>query len=144
MKKFLLLIAVLWSLALVSVKAETGPVLVINGEEVVKSVTVISFEGDNVVLHFADASTLTADMGGVVISFIDATAVQSLTAYELRSVVNGRLILSGLPKGTEVVVYDAAGKQMLSSSASDLNVSHLKSGVYILKAGQQIVKFSKH
>lgn len=144
MKKSLLLIAVLWSLALVSVKAGTGLVLVINGEKVEKSVTKISFEGDNVVLHFADASTQTADMGGVIISFSDAAAVRNLTAYELRSVVNGRLILGGLPKGTEVTVYDAAGKLMLSSTASDLNVSHLKSGVYILKAGQQIVKFSKH
>ena len=108
-----------------------------------KTVTKITFEGDNVVLHFADSSVQKADMESVVLTFGSTTAIQNLSAFTLRGLVDGQLQLSGLKKGTEVLIYNAAGKQVLRSTSAKINVSQLKSGVYLLKADHQIVKFVK-
>ena len=139
MKKFLFLTAVL----LFSLGASANQKLTINGEEVQKTVATITFDGDNVVLTFSDQSQQTADMATVIISFdTDASAIHSL-----KSPVGSMLDISGLAEGTELTIYDAAGKKLSYTKAgkdrSTLSVENLKSGVYILKAGNKIVKFVK-
>lgn len=44
----------------------------------------------------------------------------------------------------KVFIYDTAGKQIARSKSTNINVSKLKEGVYVLKAGTQLVKFVKH
>lgn len=142
-KKISFILAALWLTTAVPTMATNDPVLKINGVTVEKTVTKITFEGDNVVLHFADTSMQQADMESVVLTFGSTTAIQNLSAFTLRDLVDGQLQLSGLKKGTEVLIYNAAGKQVLRSTSAKINVSQLKSGVYLLKADHQIVKFVK-
>ena len=142
-KKISFILAALWLTTAVPTMAANDPVLKINGVTVEKTVTKITFEGDNVVLHFADTSMQQADMESVVLTFGSTTAIQNLSAFTLRGLVDGQLQLSGLKKGTEVLIYNAAGKQVLRSTSAKINVSQLKSGVYLLKADHQIVKFVK-
>jgi len=142
-KKLSLFFTALSLLCATTVAAADGQTLVVNGETVAKTVTKITFSGDNVVLHFADTSTQEADMSTVVLSFSETSAIKELTTYSLRGLVGNSLNLSGLKAGTETAVYDAAGKLMLRSTASKLDVSNLRAGIYVLKAGNQIVKFVK-
>jgi hypothetical protein len=104
----------------------------------------MTFEGDNVILTFVDNSTQTADMGSVTLSFGSLSSINDLKAFQLKKVVNGQISLEGLEKGTEVFIYDTAGKQIARSKSTNINVSKLKEGVYVLKAGTQLVKFVKH
>ena len=139
MKKYLFLTTFL----LLGVMVHAAQKLVINGEEVQKTVATITLDGDNVVLTFSDQSQQTADMATVIISFdTDASAIHSL-----KSPVGSMLDVSGLTEGTELTIYDATGKKLLSTKASKdtstLSVENLKNGVYILKAGNKIVKFLK-
>ena len=143
-KRFLSSLVALLLLGNGAAWADQRQELVVNGEHVEKTVARITFDGDNVVLHFSSQDSQTADMGDVVLKFIPGTA----TAIRcLKDVVADKLDVSGLQPGTEVMIFDASGRQVLTTKATDvrmqLSASSLKSGVYLLKAGKQIVKFVK-
>ena len=145
MKKLYLLILVLAMLT--GVSAYAAKHLTINGESVEKAVAQITFDGDNVILHFVDETTQTADMETVTIDFDVVNAIDMVnSAFRLNSMVGGTLDISGLETDA-VSIYDASGRMVLRSrvSGSDatLDVNHLHGGMYILKAGNQIVKFMK-
>lgn len=145
MKKqsLLTLILALWA----GVSAFAVQKLTINGENVEKTVTQITFDGDNVVLHFADATSQTTDMDGVTIEMDVATGIDMVNnAFSLKGMVDGTLDISGLETDA-VSIYDASGRMVLrapvSSGSIRMDVNQLHSGMYILKAGNQIVKFMK-
>ena len=130
----------------VAFAAQAGNVqtLVINGEKVEKVVARITFEGDNVVLTFSDQTAQTADMENVKLSFTpeDLTAIGTI-----RNAVNKTFSIEGLEPGTEILIYNADGKRVLTTHASEdltiLKMTSLKKGVYLMKAGKQVVKFIK-
>lgn len=131
-------------LGMAPARADQGQELTVNGEVVENTVARITFDGDIVVLHFTDQTSQSADMGEVRLKFIpkDATAIRCL-----KEVVADKLDVSGLDPGTTVTVLDASGRQVLTAKAADvrmqLSTQSLRSGVYFLKAGKQMVKFVK-
>ena len=126
------------------VKAGTTQILIINGEVVEKVVTKITFEGDLAVLTFADETVVSEDMGNVIMRFMSSpTSIKNVEAFQLNKAVGDNLEINGLVEGTQVQVFDASGKQVIVTYDSTINVSSLKPGMYILKAGNQIVKFAK-
>ena len=144
MKKLFYLFSVIMLILVMPAKAETTPTLIINGETVEKIVTKITFEGDLVVLTFADTSVSSEDMGNVILRFSYlATSIKDINAFQLKQAVDGSLNIKGLAEGTQVQIFDASGKQMTATNDATINVSSLKPGMYILKAGSQIVKFVK-
>ena len=125
-------------------QAEKKQTLTINGEKVEKLLTRITFEGDNAVLTFGDNTTQTADMEAVILSF----SVDDLTAIgTIKGNVGNKLSIDGLEPDTEVEIYDAQGKKLLTAHIDEtraiLNTRSLKNGVYLLKANRQVVKFIK-
>lgn len=139
----LIAIACLLTMGL-SMQAQNVQTLTINGEKVEKLVARITFEGDNVVLAFSDQTTQKADMTSVILSFTP----QDLTAIgTIQRPVEKTLSIDGLEPGTEVIVYNTEGKEMLSARASEvqtiLKTKSLKKGIYLMKAGNQVVKFIK-
>lgn len=144
MKRKLTLMATMLLAFAQTVLAATVQTLTVNGETLENTVAQITFEGDNVVLHFSDATTLTVDMEDAILSFVytDPTAIQSLKAP-----IGETLLIGGLQPGTLVTIYDASGKQMMTAKAEDstsrLSAKSLKPGVYLLKTEHQIVKFIK-
>ena len=96
--------------------ADSEQVVTISGQKVAKTVTQLSFNGDNVILHFSDGTTQTVDMENVTITF---TVVDALKALE-----------------------DADGKEPTQSF--DLKGRQLKKapakGSYLMKKGDKIVK----
>jgi len=142
-KRITCLFAALWLFFVIPTNATDGQTLIINGETVTKTVAKMTFDGDNVVLHFADASQQSADMGTVSLSFQESSSIPGINVGNLRGVVDNLLTIKELKEGTEVMIYDAAGKRVMRSTVSSISVSQLKSGIYLLKAGNQIVKFVK-
>ena len=144
MKKLLFLFSAALLMLASPIKAETTQALIINGEPVEKVVTKITFNGDLAVLTFSDATEISEDMGNVILRFMPApTAIKDVTAYQMNKVVGDNLDINGLTAGTKVVIYDASGKDVITTNDSNINVSGLRPGMYILKAGNQIVKFVK-
>ena len=144
MKKLLLLFSAIMLMLVSPVKAGTTQTLIINGEVVEKVVTKITFEGDLAVLTFADETVVSEDMGNVIMRFMSSpTSIKNVEAFQLNKAVGDNLEIDGLVEGTQVQVFDASGKQVIVTYDSTINVSSLKPGMYILKAGNQIVKFAK-
>ena len=83
-------------------------------------------------------------MENVVLSFTpeDLTAIGTI-----KNAVNKTFSIEGLEPGTEIIIYNTDGKQVLTARASEdlttLKMSSLKKGVYLMKAGKQVVKFIK-
>lgn len=144
MKKLLFLFSAALLMLASPIKAETTQTLIINGEVVEKIVTKITFEGDNAVLTFSDETNITEDMGNVILRFSSSpTSIKNVEAFQLNNVVGGNLDINGLAAGAKVVIYDTSGKDVITTNGSNINVSGLRPGMYILKAGNQIVKFVK-
>lgn len=144
MKKLLFLFSAVMLMLAAPAKAATTQTLIINGEVVEKVVTKITFEGDLAVLTFADNSVTKEDMGNVILRFSSTpTSIKDISAFQLNNVVDGSLNINGLAEGTLVQIFDASGKQVVATYDTTINVSSLKPGMYILKAGNQIVKFAK-
>lgn len=143
MKKIFTLMISLFFLGTTITNAENVQSLIINGEIVAKTVAKITFDGDNVVLHFSDATQQTADMGGVIITFSDPTAIQSLTTFQMKGIVSGKLNLQNVREGATINIYDAAGRQVVSTRQTEIDMSRQKAGIYVLKVDNQVVKFVK-
>lgn len=146
MKKFFIM-ATAFMLSMCGIAhAETGQTLTINGQVVEKVVSQITFSGNDVILHF-DGSTETYPMNDVQIDFGGTTGINSVTTFKLNGIVDGQLNINGLAEGTPIAVYDISGKKITAAKANGentlLNIDNLNGGVYILKAGNQIVKFVK-
>ena len=127
--------------------ADNSQVVVINGQEVQKVATKITFSGDNATVSFSDGSSQTADMAQVVIYLNVTTDIRKVETFSFNGLNGDELRLSNIAEGTAVTIYDATGKVLQQVKATDttlsLNTASLKNGVYVLKAGNQIVKFLK-
>ena len=127
--------------------ADNSQVVIINGQEVEKFATKITFSGDNAVVSFSDGTTDTADMSNVVIYLNVSTDISKVQTFNYNGIIGDDIRLSNIAEGTTVTIYDAAGKVQQQVKATDttlsLNTASLKNGVYVLKAGNQIVKFLK-
>lgn len=146
MRKKIFVSALMLMAALGIAKADVTQTLTINGQKVEKVVSQITFSGDNVVLHF-NGSEESYPMNDVQIDFSGTDGINTVSTFTFNGIVDGQLNLAGLADGTPVAVYDISGKKVAAtraqSEATQLNVDNLNGGVYILKAGNQIVKFVK-
>lgn len=147
MKKTLLSLCLLALLSGSAWAQDVTQAITINGEPVEKTAVQLAFSGDNVTLTYSDQSTQTADMGVVSITFSTSTGIGSLTAFEYKGLVDGWMSLGGLAAGTQVAIYDAAGHQLFAGKATgtemQVDAASLQSGVYVLRVGNQAVKFLK-
>jgi hypothetical protein len=144
MKKLLFLFSAALLMLASPIKAVTTQTLIINGEPVEKVVTKITFNGDLAVLTFSDATEISEDMGNVILRFSSApTSIKDIAVFQMNKVVGDNLLINGLADETQVVIYDASGKDIITTYCSNINVNGLRPGIYILKAGNQIVKFVK-
>ena len=86
-------------------------------------------------------------MNDVQIDFSGTDGINTVSTFSFNGIVDGQLNLAGLAAGTPVAVYDISGKKVAvtraQAEATQLNIDNLNGGVYILKAGNQIVKFVK-
>lgn len=117
MKRHLLVLGL--SLLCLGTMADDVQTVTIGGSTVDKTVKQITFDGDNVILHYADNSTETQDMAvEVKISFDLSTAIEYL----------------GVETVKDTKIYNLRG-QYMGDNLQDLPV-----GVYIQSGKKVIVK----
>ncbi len=135
------------ALMLFGASAFASHTLTINGSPVDKVVSKITFDGDNVVLHYDDNTSDTHDMEAVEIHNIQLSSIEGLETGVFTGVVGNQMIVEGLANGTVAEVYNLHGIKCASAVAADskavIDLSGLNQGAYILRAGNQIVKFVK-
>ena len=116
-KAYLLLLAGMLSTAVFAGNKQT---VTIDGQVIEKTISEITFDGDNVVLHYADNSSDQADMSLVTLSFSYTTT--------------GISQVKGIKKALQGKVYNLQG-QFVGSSLQGLS-----KGVYIINGKKVIIK----
>lgn len=116
-KAYLLLLAGMLSTA---VFADNKQTVKIDGQVIEKTISEITFNGDNVVLHYADNTSDPADMSLVTLSFSYTTT--------------GISQVEGIKKALQGKVYNLQG-QFVGSSLQGLS-----KGVYIINGKKVIIK----
>lgn len=116
-KAYLLLLAGMLSTA---VFADSKQTVKIEGQVIEKTISEITFDGDNVVLHYADNTSATEDMSLVTLSFSYTTT--------------GISQVEGIKKALQGKVYNLQG-QFVGSSLQGLS-----KGVYIINGKKVIIK----
>ncbi|MDE6377962.1 MAG: T9SS type A sorting domain-containing protein, partial [Duncaniella sp.] len=121
--------------------------LTIDGAAVNKTVATITFDGDKAILTFGDASSSTHDLESVKLDFRSTSSLTDLSVGTLSVTVGSSIVVSGVAEGTLMQVYDMRGVLLKAQSAdaSECTVSleGLDAGVYIFRAGNEVVKFVK-
>lgn len=116
-KAYLLLLAGMLSTAVFAGSKQT---VKIDGQVIEKTVSEITFDGDNVVLHYADNSSATEDMSSVTLSFTYQTT--------------GISQVEDIKKALQGKVYNLQGQYVGSS------LQGLSKGVYIINGKKVIIK----
>lgn len=153
MYRFLISLAAALTIAFGGLAATVAQVT-INGEPVKKTISAITFNGDRVTVHFGDTDSMDADMDGIQLSYVDdaTSSVVNFTSgidvFTYEGLVGDNIIVSGLQDNCKVAIFDMAGKVVYGPVASqirmEINVSAFPQGVYVLAAGKDVVKFTKH
>ena len=116
-KAYLLLLAGMLSTAVFAGNKQT---VTIGGQVIEKTISEITFDGDNVVLHYADNTSDQADMSLVTLSFSYTTT--------------GISQVEGIKKALQGKVYNLQGQCVGSS------LQGLSKGVYIINGKKVIIK----
>lgn len=116
-KAYLLLLAGMLSTAVFAGNKQT---VTIDGQVIEKAISEITFDGDNVVLHYADNTSATEDMSLVTLSFSYTTT--------------GISQVEGIKKALQGKVYNLQGQCVGSS------LQGLSKGVYIINGKKVIIK----
>lgn len=143
MKRFLVAAGLLF---IGGASAIAAQLLTINGETVEKTVTRITFDGDNVVLHFGD-ETSTHDMESVSLQFKNTGGITDIRTGSITCLVGDKLIVGGVEQGMLLEVYNIQGmlcaEVVAAGNSAEIDMSGFNEGIYILRAGNQVVKFVK-
>ena len=116
-KAYLLLLAGMLSTA---VFADNKQTVTIDGQVIEQTISEITFDGDNVVLHYADNTSAPEDMSLVTLSFSYTTT--------------GISQVEGIKKVLQGKVYNLQGQCVGSS------LQGLSKGVYIINGKKVIIK----
>ena len=117
-KAYLLFLAAMLSTATFADNKQT---VKIDGQVIDKTVTEITFDGDNVVLHYADNTSDNGDMSLVTLSFSYSTTT-------------GISQVEGIKQSLQGKVYNLQGQCVGSS------LQGLSKGVYIINGKKVIIK----
>ena len=116
-KAYLLLLTGMLSTAVFAGNKQS---VTIDGQVIEKTISEITFDGDNVVLHYADNTSTTEDMSRVTLSFSYTTT--------------GISQVEGIKKALQGKVYNLQGQCVGSS------LQGLSKGVYIINGKKVIIK----
>lgn len=127
--------------------ASGSPSFKVNGSEISTIVESITFDGDNAILHFSDGTQSSHDMSTLEILFPEISTLIESNSYILSQMVHDQLVIDNCAGNQLVCIFDMAGRLMHQMRSEEgmfsIDVNHMNAGVYILKIGNEAVRFIK-
>lgn len=127
--------------------ASGSPSFKVNGTEISTVVESITFDGDNAILHFSDGTQSSHDMSTLEILFPEISTLIESNSYILSQMVHDQLVIDNCAGNQLVCIFDMAGRLMHQMRSEEgmfsIDVNHMNAGVYILKIGNEAVRFIK-
>jgi len=111
----------------------------------VSNISKITFDTQNMMVHLTDGSEAKLPLAGLSKMFFSnsSTGIATLTAPAQISLRSGVLRVNA-PQGSIVTVYDMGGKAVRTVTATraetEVNLSGVQKGVYIVKVGSETKK----
>ena len=97
--------------------ADGGQVVTVNGQTTTQQLKKMTFDGDDVILHFADGSTQKVGMVNVSVAFTEVDAIKALE--------------KAADKDAPIEYFNMKGQQLKQAP---------KHGTFLMKKGDKIVK----
>lgn len=125
------------------------PVVQVNGEAISSSPAKITLEDDNVNVVFTDGTTSTFDMDDIVVNFSSTAGVTSLQGsfFAINSLVEDQLTIAGIDAGKSFSIISFSGVTIFNgttdSSETNIDMSGMPSGCYLLQVDGKFIKFIK-
>lgn len=142
------LTALFFLLSSVSVFSETKDnVILFNGNKPWRTVVMVTFEKNDIVLHWSDNTTMSNDMARLMLDLASTEGINSARIQSVNGIYNGVVRLNGLIPNSSLAIYDFCGikqyETYVSDSSMKLDISQLNTGVYLLKNKNIVVRFAK-
>ncbi|ERJ99095.1 T9SS type A sorting domain-containing protein [Hoylesella pleuritidis] len=146
MRTLILFLAFCWGTTICLAEEKTDE-LRIDGASTDRFVTEISYDGDKITLSWNDKTVVSDWMARAIANLISGI---DLDKVKIRSIcgLHGKVLnVEGTSPGQLLCVYDIQGKVtqsiLVNSVSCQLDISNLNTGIYLLKAGYEIIKFVK-
>lgn len=146
MKRHLLFVLMLLASAAFTLHAEGE--IIVNGQTITgKTVKQILFDRENITVIYDDDSQ-DAEINTADISLLPVSGVQSVKVYSFTALAGkGELNISGLDEKSAVDIYDINGRALkhIAKPQGDkltVDISSLQHGVYLLRNGNNVIKFT--
>ncbi len=145
----------------VGVNAEVVPGIVVSYvdagtsdyEKSINSIGRITFADDNAIIKFKDSEAGEYNLGKLSgikrISFdgIDMASVASTKSNVSVEVypnpTSDRILVSGVEEGETIRMFSSEGKLVYAGTSAEISLANLKTDVYLLQVGKEIVKIIK-
>ena len=146
MRTFLTILIALFSF--VSAFAGTNDNMILfNGTKPWRTVVMVSFDKDDIVLHWSDNTTMNDNMARLMLDLASTEGIDAARIQCVNGIYNDVVRLNGLIPNSTLSIYDICGiKQFetyVADSAMKLDLSQLNTGVYLLKNKNMVVRFVK-
>ncbi|MCH3980394.1 MAG: T9SS type A sorting domain-containing protein [Prevotella sp.] len=118
-----------------------------NGNKADRYVTEVSYDENQVVLHWNDNTTMCDDVSNAMINLACNQDLDKARLTSISGLYKDNITLEGIAPGSTVFVYDIQGRQLLhldvTQTKVDLDIKSLNTGIYLLKSQNDIIKFTK-
>lgn len=135
-------------LSVVSAVAGTNDnVILFNGTKPWRTVVMVSYDRDDVVLHWSDNTTMNNGMARLMLELASTEGINEARIHCVNGIYNDVVRLKGLIPNSSLTIYDFCGVKRMETYVSDssmkLDLSQLNTGVYLLKNKNIVVRFAK-
>lgn len=121
----------------------------INGVKADRIVTEISYDENKITLFWNDNTSLTNKIAGTMadLALGEDGNTDKVKIASISGLYRDNIVVSGVTPGSLLCVYDFAGKMLINSKSQstscELDISRLNTGIYLLKADNEVIKFIK-
>jgi hypothetical protein len=123
------------------------PNIRVNGVEVYNKVTEITFDDNGILMRWNDNSTSSDACCLAILKLINSDHINDAQIFAVSGVQNNDMLLQGLVAGSTLYIYNLQGvllmRQNVTGEDTQVNLSNLNTGIYLLKNGNTFLKFVK-
>lgn len=121
----------------------------INGTRVDKMVTEITYDENNITLHWNDNTSISNKIAQLMIKLAsgDDNNIDKIKIASISGLYKNGLTIDGITLGSLLYIYDVQGNLIMQNQATstscELDISQLNTGIYLLKTSEEVIKFVK-
>jgi len=119
----------------------------VNGVYPTKQVSSIRFGDNGVTLIWNDNTQWNNRLSYIICNILASQDISKALIFSCNGIYHDKIVLSGLPLGSNIQIYDIQERVVyhgtIESNQSNIDISNLNIGIYLIQSGNIIFKFVK-